>query len=341
MLIKQQALKQHLKSKLNPVYLLIGQDNYLINESQRLIKAQIKATHHCDESRITLQTVSDWQQLNEEAHSYSLFSETMIIEASYEKKTLDVDGKRFLTEYLKSINSRCFIILQAPQLQAKTLQWLSSNNQATIVQSFALDAEGMKQWLNAQLREQGMTLPHDVSELIIQYTKGNMLATSQFVEKISLTYPEAAVLTADMALEHLSDQSEHSLYELIDSLLLGKSEFALQLLRKAAQTKTEPTLALWMFTQDLRNLSQLQFRINNGVDLQTACDQLGIWSQKQRLYQVALKRLSQRLIQSLLMYCQLLDERIKSNSQELVWLSLENLALSITVGKPMGDVCKI
>lgn len=341
MLIKQQALKQHLKSKIQPVYLLIGQDNYLMNESVLLIKAQIKTQQVCDLHQMALQNTNDWQQLQEEANSYSLFSDASIIDARYDKKTLDADGKRFLTEYLKAINAKTFIIIQAPLLQIKTLQWLSSNELVTIVQSFPLDADGMKHWLITHFKEHGMTLPPQIADLIILHTKGNMLAASQLVEKIALTHPAQTLLTAAMAMEHLYDQSDYSLYELVDALLLGKSEFALQLLRKASQTKTEPTLILWMFTQDLRHLLQLHFKLDQGINLQTACAQQGIWSQKMKLYQVALKRLPQHFVQSLLLYCQTIDGQIKSNNPELVWPSIENLALSMTIGKPMGDLCSV
>ena len=143
MLIKQQLLTQHLEKNTYPIYLLIGQEHFLLNQSLSTLKEFLKKSNESEERKYSIQSPDEWQNIIEEAKSYSLFSEQVVLDIYFDKKTIDSEGKKILTEYLKSINSRCSIIIQGPNLQAKQLQWLSNNNQVLVVQSYPLDTESM------------------------------------------------------------------------------------------------------------------------------------------------------------------------------------------------------
>ncbi|MGL6028190.1 MAG: DNA polymerase III subunit delta, partial [Legionella sp.] len=156
--------------------------------------------------------------------------------------------------------------------------------------------------------------------------------------KIALTYPAGTHITAAQALEHLFDQCEHSLYELVEACLQGQADKAIQILRQAANDKTEAILVLWMLAQEARQLLQLSFLINNkGMDFKTACSQLKIWPQRVPLYQLSIKRLSQAYLQQLLHYCQTIDEQVKSSLHTQAWNSLEQLALGLSLGLKAGS----
>lgn len=69
----------------------------------------------------------------------------------------------------------------------------------------------MKRWINEQLKLNTISFDPYVPELIYQYTKGNMLATAQVIEKITLSNTPGTLITPYLALEHLSDQCDFSL----------------------------------------------------------------------------------------------------------------------------------
>ncbi|MGL6036582.1 MAG: DNA polymerase III subunit delta [Legionella sp.] len=338
MQIKQQALASQVQKKIAPVYVLIGQDNYLLNDCLHTIKSAIKSKYDCDERVLSLNTAEDWAVLVEEANSYSLFSEAVLLNIFYDKKTIDAAGKKILGNYLKSINSKCFIVIRAPNIPAKNLAWLTNNNETIVVVSYPLSTEAMKQWIVLQFKKNEQSFDSQVPDLIHRYTKGNMLACAQAIEKIALTYPAGTHITAAQALEHLFDQCEHSLYELVEACLQGQADKAIQILRQAANDKTEAILVLWMLAQEARQLLQLSFLINNkGMDFKTACSQLKIWPQRVPLYQLGIKRLSQAYLQQLLHYCQTIDEQVKSSLHTQAWNSLEQLALGLSLGLKAGS----
>lgn len=337
MQIKQQALASHVQKKIAPLYVLIGQDNYLLNDCLHTIKSTIKNKYDCDERILSLNSAEDWTVLVEEANSYSLFSEVVFLNIFYDKKTVDAAGKKILNNYLKSINSKCFIVIRAPNVPAKNLLWLTNNNDSMVVVSYPLTTDAMKQWITQQFRKNNLPFESQVPDLIHRYTKGNMLACAQAIEKIALTYPAGTHINAQHALEHLFNQCEHSLYELVEACLQGQADKAIQILRQAANDKTEAILVLWMLTQEARQLVQLSFLINSkGMDFKTACGQLKIWPQRVPLYQLSIKRLSQPYLQQLLHYCLTIDEQIKSSLHTQAWNSLEQLALGLSLGLKAG-----
>lgn len=332
MQIKHNYLAQQLQKKLSPIYWLAGQDTYLLEDSSTAIKKQIKSRYDCDEKIMTIQSVDDWRTVIEEANSYSLFSETTLLTIYYDKKSLESSGKKIINDYLNNINSRCFIIIRTPNITAKQLQWLIPLNDILFIIHYSLNKEAMTQWIVAQLQKNSFTFDVSLPALINQYTQGNMLACAQVIEKLSLSYSPNAHISVQQGLEQVFNQCEHNLFELIDACLLGQADKSIQILRYAAHNKTESILVLWMLTQEIRLLIQLQYCIKQNMDIKTACSQLKIWPQKSTLYQSAAKRINYETLQHLLNYCLIIDEQIKSNLNNQMWNSLEKIALSVCLG---------
>ncbi|CEG56698.1 DNA polymerase III subunit delta [Legionella fallonii] len=335
MQIKQSMLVQQLQKKIAPLYVLIGQEYYLLEESLTIIKSSIKKTYECDEKIFSLQSSEEWTNITEEASNYSLFSEASLLNIFYDKKTIDATGKKVITEYLRAMNSHCFAIIRAPNIPIKQIQWLCNHENAVVVVAYPLQTDAMKSWIKNQFKKNALKFDHQVPDLIYNYTQGNMLACAQVIEKITLTHAANSQINAHDALEHLSDQCVYTLFELTDACLLGHSNKAIHILRQAAEDKTEAILVLWVLTQEVRLLLQLLFHVQQNIDFKTACSQLKIWPQRMAFYQSSIKRLTSSFLEQLLQQCKLIDEQIKSNLNTQVWNSLEKLSLSLC----LGEVC--
>lgn len=340
MQIKHQGLAQLLQKKIAPLYVLVGQDAYMLEESLRAIKSVVKTNADCDEELFNVQTADDWNQAIAAANSYSLFADSVLVNVCYDKKSIDLAGKKIIAAYLDSVNTRCCMIIRAPNVPAKQISWLTAHEQAVVIIAYPLNAEAMKSWIAAKLKSYSFTFAPQIPDLIHHYTQGNMLACAQAIEKMSLSNSLNSTLTAEQAMEHLSDQCENSLYELTDACLLGQADKAIQILRQASSNKSEATLVLWMLTQEVRVLLQLlHLTKKQGLDIRTASTQLKIWPQRLNLYQVSLRKANGEVLNQLLRYCQALDEQIKSSMNAYVWNSFENLAMSLCLGQLTGDAC--
>lgn len=331
MLIKHHALSLSLKHTLHPLYVLMGNCSYLLNESSLQIKKAWRKLGSTDETTLHLNNTSDWNQLIEEANCFSLFSDHRLIHAYLEKKSMEKSGRECLETYLNRSNAHCLIILSTSQVPLKQLQWLSSCNNAMLVQNTTLSASQLLRWITEQLRHNNLAFESDVPNLICQYTQGNMLATAQLIEKIVLTYNQTQVLTSEEIHTHLIDQSNYSLYELVDACLASQASKAIRLIRHALDEKQEPTLILWMLTHEIRRMIRLTELTQQTKSLISACNQENVWKNRIQLYQHALSYLTLPRLYQLIQYCAKLDQQIKSNQNYNTWQNLERLVLALSL----------
>jgi len=326
MIIKYpEALDAHLKNKLLPVYLLTGTDPFLLNTCVDTLK---QACHNAfedevEEKRFHISHPNDWAELIAEANTYSLFSEQRLINASWDKKTLDAKGKAALKAYASDINPNCMIILQAPLVPMRQWPDFSKHQDVALVTITSHNAGALLRWIENQLKQTKFTYTRGVPNLIQEYTQGNMRAAAQTIERLALVHEPGTCLELDDVREQLVDERDYKLYELSGACLEGNTTKALDLVRRAKQDQTEPTLILWFITQELRLLEQ----ISSGVSHQA----LNIRSFRTRQYQQASNRLSKADIHQLLRQSQALDVHIKSSPTTHVWRLVEQLVMAMSV----------
>ena len=329
MIIKYQALIPNLKKNLQSIYVLSGHSPYLLNDAALNIKKYWRMRGETDEKIIDINTPSDWKKIIEEAYSYSLFTELTLIDIRFNKKTIDNVGKEVIKQYLLNINQHCLIIIRANLVPPKQLQWLSSDNNLGLVQIPVDTESSIKEWIIKELNQRAINHEKDPTNLLYQYSQGNMLAAAQFIEKLTLISDPKLPLTIDDITAQLHDQSEFQLYDISDACLKANKEHVIYLLRQAKSNDVEPTLILWVLMQEVRLLIELSYLLKQSISFANACSKLKIWPQKTAIYEKSLRCLNLPKLTQLLHNGKEIDELIKTSKTNQIWSSFENLALSL------------
>ncbi len=331
MIIPYQALENHLKKQCASVYLVTGLDLYLFHQAVSWIKQAWKkklAQDTYEECIMTPQLATDWAQSFQEANTYSLFSSHSFLDLRFDKKTIDAGSKQHIQTYLEHPNPRSLVLIQAPSLPAKQVQSIINHPNIVHTHILPLTPQAFKKFIIERLQTLQLRCTPEVPDLIYQYHQANLLACSQFMEQLSLMHDTAQVVDQPTVMGYLRDQSEFTLYELGDACLAAHTTKAIHIFRQLHQAQTEPTLIIWLLSQELRKLIQLHHLLQS-MTYSAACQQLKIWSQKTALYQQASKRLSVTQLYTMLKLCQYLDEQLKSNRSAGIWSELEQLILKI------------
>jgi DNA polymerase-3 subunit delta len=329
MIIKHPALSPQLLKKMTSIYVLIGLDHYLINDAAQQIKSTWRQRGDSNERTIDIHTPTDWNTVLTEANSYSLFEEFTLLDVRFNKKTIDPLGKKVLLEYIEQLHSRCLLVLHAHIVPAKSLQWLSQHPSVTLVSITSLSHSALQEWITQQLKDKAIRHDPQVPGLIHQFSQNNQLACAQTIEKLSLIHDHTSELTVDEVLSQLIDHSDAPLYELADACLCADAQKAIHLIQQAYHHRIEPTLILWLLTQEIRQLIQLSHLLKQSITLSLACSQLNIWPKRVRSYQMTLARLPLTHLYSLLNRSKALDEHIKTSQGQHIWHGLEKLALAL------------
>lgn len=329
MLIKYPALIPHLQKKMHFFYVLQGNDHYLLNDAAVTIKHAWRQRGETDEKILYINSAADWDVFHNEANSYSLFYDQVLLDIRFEKKAIDAVGKAIIHEYLNDINQQCLVILHATAVPAKQMLWLSHHAHVILVQAAPMTGYALEAWIGQQLKTRSIRYPQEAPALIHQYTHGNMLASAQLIEKIALIADDTRGISLEDVKAQLIDHCEYQLYELADACLSANALKALHLIRLACNNRTEPTLLLWLLTQEIRQLILLSHKVKQNMSFSTACSQQKIWPQRAHLYEKTMARVPLVKLYQLLQLSKQLDEQIKSNQNLQIWNGLEQIALGI------------
>jgi DNA polymerase-3 subunit delta len=334
MFIKQANLSFKPPETLPSVYFLLGQDEFQINTFVTTIREAWQQSREdaAEIQRISLLTANDWALLETEAFSYSLFSNSKFLDARYDKKTWDATGKAFLETFLQQKDPHCLVIFRTPGLTVNQLKSYTNTKLVHIIQAIKPDALTIKQWILHNFKELKIECDPELPDLIYLYTQDNLLACSQLIEKLKLLVEPGSYLSLEIVQEQLTNQSNHSLYDLAAACLEGDANKVALLLQQACYDKTEPTLILWILAQEIRLLIQLLYLKQGNINFQEAATKLKIWTSKVKIYQKAINKYELPYLKKLLQSCNELDKTIKSNHNKQIWHAFENLAFSLCGG---------
>lgn len=327
MFTKYSDLIHHLKKNMVPLYVIIGSDNYLVEQSIRQIKQNWSSQGDYDEKNFTIKQSDEWIDCFQEANHYNLFASHSLLRIRYDKKTIDSIGLTCMKSYIQDPNTRCVVLVEAQLVAAKQLQWMSKLPNALLIQATSLSVSAFQGWIKRELNDKGLHYEASIPFLIQQYNQNNMLAANQVIEALSLRVQPEEVITPSILFEHLTDQCAYPLFDLADACVGAETHKALHLLKYLNQHKTEPSLVLWLIMQEIRLLLQWDQLLKQAIPAETACKQLNIWPQRAKNYGMALKRLKTSQLNVLLIQCHQIDLQIKSAKTNEVWHALENLAI--------------
>ncbi len=273
--------------------------------------------------RVDLTSASDWREALAQLDNLSLFSNIMALEIHGSHKP-DAAGMLALERYMQHQGDNILIINMPKQDTAgqktKFFQLLDANG---LVVSLTIQNEQERQvFLNAQAENLKVQLSPTAWAALLAQTENNLLAAQQALVRLSFLTESNTIIDVEQLLPALSDQSRYSLFDLSDAALQGNVERTVRVLNYLFESGEAESLILWTISREMRLLIQLLDQ-SHSVNYQA----LGIWSNRQSLYQKAMKRIKRQHTThwlDLLLRC---DQAIKGIGVE----NTQNLLLQASV----------
>lgn len=308
-------------------WILHGQEPLL---EQNLLDAfrQQWQKQEIERQRYDIQNVGDWKNVFNALNSLSLFSQQLAIEVHGNTKP-DAATLKQLKSYLQNNQDNLLIVVMPKQdsnsLKSQFFQLIDANG--TIVSLTAYSEQDRQKILEVEAKKLKIMLHQDAWKWLLEHHEHNLLAAKNSLIRVNDTYPELTDISTQQLYECLQDQSYYSTYDLSDQLIAGNLAQAIKIYQYLISTGEPLSLILWIISKEMRLLMQLFEQPQNAL-------QLGIWKNKVRLYQTALKRFNPITFLSWPPLLLRIDAAIKGVSEE----NAEHLILqSITMmcGKPL------
>ncbi len=330
---RYEQLHQQLNNPaLAPIYLISGEEIVLIQATCNAIRLAAKKAGFTDRQVFYADTHFNVSSLIGSVNNYGLFADKQLLELHLSQGFSETITQT-LTLYAKNPLPNKLLLIVAGKLDRRLQQtaWFKNIDKVgLVIPIWPLQAPQLFRWVTERFHAMGLKVEKAAIECLIFATEGNLLATAQTIEKLSLYFgTENNVITIDRLTQALSDNARFDPFKLTDAALEGNSERCLRILAHLKEEDVEPLLILWALSRECRLLASFAFKLKLGQNLIMLFKEQHVWEKRQLLFQQALTRHTLTHWHQLLSFASRIDQLIKGIGTGDVWNALQTLSLKI------------
>ncbi|WWO96125.1 MAG: DNA polymerase III subunit delta [Candidatus Dasytiphilus stammeri] len=339
--LTSENLSFQLAKELSRCYFLVGNDFFLLQESEHIVFEAAKKKGFQEHYRAPDNNTQGWQDIifNFKAHSLFARKRTFCLKVPtyYEKEVSVLWQERLLmlAQLLQS-NSNIILIIIISYLTKKQQDstWFTtlSTKNTVLVSCFTPQKDRYLKWINHRATNMGLNIEEDALQLLCCNYEGNLLALVQKLNMLRLLWPDGR-LSLSRVENIVSDVSYFTPYQWLDSVLSGQRLRALHILHQLRQQGTEINLLCNFLSYDLITLLTLQQHSLRSSSYPLLPNNPPRNKKIIRLTFLtnALKRLNNTHIKVALTLLSRLEISIKNNdNQTLLWSRLETISLLLS-----------
>ncbi len=279
--------------------------------------------------RFEITAAKIWPEILAALNGLSLFDDSKVIIAQGNHKP-DKDSLAELQAFASDASQNCLIVI-SDKYDKKSQQ--SAFFQLCVTQGQVIDCQltqpQQREQLHSQQAQQfGLNLTKEAWQLLLAQTQHNLLTAYQSLWRLSYLYAPAydtsqPLITIDetQLRDGLVSQSRYTTFDLSDAMLQGNIAQVVTIFQQLRRAEEPESLILWVIAKDMRSIQSLLA----GASFQS----LGIWSNKQGLYNQALRRHSLASTQDWANRLYSCDQAIKGLVAQPAWELLLQAALLV------------
>lgn len=324
-------LADNLSRNTFPVYLLMGNEPLLLQESRDLLYQHAKKKGFLDKQRFSLDKQVDWNDIFDCCQALSLFSNQQIIELEIPESGVSASAAKELVNLAGMLNPDILLIivgnkLSRPQENTKWFKALHQNG--LLVSCNSPELRQLPQFVQLRCKKLKLLPDAEAVQMLAQWHEGNLLALAQSLEKLALLYPDGK-LTMPRVEAALSRHNHFTPFQWTDALLAGQAKRAQRILRQLQAEGQEAVILLRTLQKELFQLIEMRNAFDQGQSMGKVFDQYRIWQNKRPLYSAALQRLTlAQLKRDVHLLCSL-ELSVKTTFDQDPWPLLSQLSIEL------------
>ena len=335
--IKPEQLQNNLSSQLASIYFVFGAEILLVEQSLSLIKESAKANGYSERFRFDIDGNFSWDSIFSLISSPSLFAERRIIECRLTTGKIGVKGSKALTELAESLPDDILLVISSGKLdmaQQKSKWFKALEGIGVVIQHWEVQSNQLVGWISNNMSQLGLNSNNDVANAIAYCTEGNLLATMQEIQKLKIAYPDGNIDLQEY-LNQIDQQSQYSVFGMIDSALQGDSEKVNKIFNSLVEDATPPVILITSLYREIKNLVTMAIELKTNQTIETVLRNHRVWQKRKPLISNALKKHSYQKLQKLLLTLGRIDRSLKGMDNLNVYDELQGVVTSLS-GKSNG-----
>lgn len=335
MKLAAEQLAQHLQSPLHSLYVVHGDEPLGLMEATDAIRATARKNGYSERETYTVERGFNWQRLQANSQSLSLFATLKIIEIHIPSGKPGTDGSKALQAYVSDLPPDTLTLITLPRIEKKEQGvWYQKLEQvAMMVAVEPVEIDRLPAWIGQRLSAQGQQGDTETLEFIANQVEGNLLAAHQEIQKLGLLFPRGR-LSIEGVRDAVLNVSRFDAFQLGDAMLAGDASRTAKVLDGLQAEGVQPVALLGLLIWLLRSALKVKTAQVGGADLASAFGQARIWGDRQNVMRQALNRLSLKQLQATLLKAAEIDKINKGLEYGSSWLELSRLCLGVAKMRP-------
>ena len=320
--LKLAQLESHLDQHLAPVYLVTGDEPFQIEQTLSCIRTKARQSAFLEREVLYAERGFDWARVREQNNNLSLFGDKKILELRIPTGKPGADGSKALQDYCENPPEDVLLLINCGKLEKATLKskWVQALiDTGVMLRIWPLTGMELIQWVQSRLREVNLSDERVHAEYIASLVEGNMLAAAQEIEKLAL------LEGCGDKYNWMSDQSKYTVFDLIDSVLLGERKKVIKILSQLQRESFAPNLVLWGLAELIRAVlltASQRGGQNKGIH------NVFLYSKRNQLAN-HISKFKPLQLSTLLIKCSQIDQMIKGRASGDVWQSFVDVSLKL------------
>ena len=316
------------KGRVEPVYLLTGEDVYRKN----LVIAKIRAAVNPDDFNF-FQDSADKADMGEVlalANTAPVFSNARLIVLTGVEK-LRKEPKEALLRYLENpLPSTTLILTHNDSKKFKTDKALAAAG-GCVVNFDELKHEELTAWVREKLREKNLSATFDAVDLLCQSVGSELSALANEVEKLYLYTLERAdkTISKEDVLACIGFSKEENPFELANAILACNKNRAVKLVDKLLDDGEEPVAVLAKMTYPIEKMARIKRMSERGMAPADILRAAGLFPWESRLVGAARSFPSQKQFLATLEKIIQADSSLKSSQTNDPKIMLKGILLTL------------
>ena len=330
--IKPEQLHSSVSNQMASTYFAFGAEILLVEQSLSTIKAAARENGFTERFRFDIDGNYSWDSMFSLISSPSLFAEKRIIECRLTSGKIGVRGSKALTEIVEALPEDILLIISSGKLemvQQKSKWFKALDKNGVIIQHWEVQSNQLVGWITRNMTQLGLDSNIEAANAIAYCTEGNLLATMQEIEKLKIAYPDGKINLKEY-LDQIDQQSQYSVFGLIDSALLGDTDKVNKIFNSLVDDSIPPVILISSLYREITNLVMMSIELKTNDTLESILNKHRVWQKRKPFISNALKKHSYQKLQKILLKLGRIDRSLKGMDNLNVYDELQNVVISLS-----------
>jgi len=274
----QEIWKKIKRQEFAPVYLMYGQESFLINETKQLL---IQTALNPEEEDFNLSTY-DLEEVSielaiEDAETIPFFGDRKVVvlqnpfflTSEKTKSKVEHDVKR-LEAYLNEPSPYTIIVFTGSyeKLDERKKITKEMKKTAEILEAKKLNEQELKNWMKQRASYNKVELDNDALDSLLSIAGTNLFLLTSEVDKMALYVQDSKLITKEIVEELAAKSLEQNIFALVEKIINKRIDEALRIYYDLLKQNEEPLKMLAIITNQFRLIYQVKALSKTGYGQQ-------------------------------------------------------------------------